>query len=132
VVIGAPVKDLRDVEFNRLKAVLSQIKIGLDTSSRSLASLRRTATKTVAPIPMKDRSQFDFAYQQVRACEVALRTSIDAASTATPEQAAERQARVADAYEAYARAVTVARSAAKLFIADNGGNKADTGAIAGR
>lgn len=126
VAIGAPVTEIREVEFNRLKAMLSQLKIGLDTSSRSLASLRRTAARTVAPVPQKDRSQFDFAYQQVRACEVALRTSIDAASTATPEEAPERQARVAEAYEAYARAVTVARSVAKNFIADN------SGVIAGR
>jgi hypothetical protein len=111
------VGDLRDVDFNRLKAVLSQLKAGLDTSSRTLAQIRRTAKAT--PLPVQNRTQFDFAYAQVRACEVALRTSIEAAAIASPEKAAEMQGKVAENYEAYARAVTVAKSIAKNFLADN-------------
>jgi hypothetical protein len=117
IVIAAPVDNLRDVDFNRLKAVLSQLKAGLDTSSRTLAQLRRTAKAT--PAPVQDRTQFDFAYAQVRACEVALRTSIEAASLAPAETAAELQAKVAENFEAYSRAVTVAKSIAKNFFADN-------------
>jgi hypothetical protein len=115
--VVAPVGDLRDMDFNRLKAVLSQLKAGLDTSSRTLAQIRRTAK--AAPLPVQNRTQFDFAYAQVRACEVALRTSIEAASIAPPEKAGEMQAKVAENYEAYARAVTVAKSIAKNFLADN-------------
>lgn len=100
-----------------MKAVLSQLKAGLDTSSRTLAQLRRTAKAT--PAPVQDRTQFDFAYAQVRACEVALRTSIEAASLAPAETAAELQAKVAENFEAYSRAVTVAKSIAKNFFADN-------------
>ena len=103
------------MEFSRLKAVLGQLKLNLDASSHSLVQLRRTA-KTKPP---QDRSQFDFAYAQVRVCEVALRTSIAEASTAAPENAADLQAKVAANYEAYARAVTVAQSVAKNFFADN-------------
>lgn len=74
-----------------------------------MVQLRRIARQ----LPHEDRSQFDSAYAQVRAREVALRASILAASTASPEQAAEAQARVAADYEAYARAVTVADATAR-------------------
>ena len=96
---------------------MSQLKAGLDASSHSLVQLRRTAKEK--PLPIQDRSQFDFAYAQVRACEVALRSSIEQASNAPVESAAELQAKVAENYEAYARAVTVAQAVAKNFIADN-------------
>jgi hypothetical protein len=114
--------DIRDADYPRLKAVLSQLKAGLDTSSRSLAQIRRTTRRKPIQQPtivQQDHSPFDFAYAQVRACEVALRTSIEAASTATPENAAELQAKVAQNYEAYARAVTVAQATAKNYLADN-------------
>ena len=100
-----------------MKAVLSQLRTSLDHNARSLAQLKRAARGTQTPI--QDRSEFDFAYAQVRACEVALRSSIEAASSASAETAAELQAKVADNYEAYARAVTVAHAVAKNFIADN-------------
>jgi hypothetical protein len=117
--VPTPNGDLREVEFSRLKAVLSQLKAGLDASSHSLVQLRRTARQQ--PVPFQDRSQFDFAYAQVRACEVALRTSIEQAGNASAESAGELQAKVAENYEAYARAVTVAQAVAKNFIADNSG-----------
>jgi hypothetical protein len=116
---GVSLGEVRDAEFYRLKAVLSQLKAGLDTSSRTMVQLRRTAQKKAKAAPVQDRSTFDFAYQQVRACEVALRTSIEQASLATPEDAPALQAKVAENYEAYARAVTVAQSLAKNFLADN-------------
>ena len=126
--LPVPLADVRDVDYPRLKAVLSQLKAGLDTSSRSLAQIRRTARKkaeqpTVQPT-IQDHSPFDFAYQQVRACEVALRASIEAASTATPDNAAELQSKVAQNYEAYARAVTVAQATAKTYLADNSSSAA--------
>ena len=107
--------DIRDVEFNRLKAVLGQLKLNLDASAHSLVQLKRTAKAK----PLQDRTQFDFAYAQVRVCEVALRTSIAEASIAPAETAPQLQAKVAENYEAYARAVTVAQAVAKNFLADN-------------
>ena len=107
--------EIRGADFSRLKAVLSQLRANLDVSSRSLVQLKRVARHS----PEQDRTQFDFAYAQVRACEVALRTSIAAASEAPPESAATLQAKVAENYEAYARAVTVAQAVAKNFVADN-------------
>lgn len=100
---------LRDAEFARLKAVLSQLRATLDTNARSVVQLRRIVRK----LPREDRSQFDNAYAQVRVREVALRNSIIAASTASPEQAAAAQAQVAADYEAYARAVTVANATSR-------------------
>ena len=124
VQITVPVSDVRDAEYPRLKAILAQLKAGLETSSRSLAQLQRTTRrKSERPVVTEDRSHFDFAYAQVRACEVALRNSIEAASFATPENAAELQAKVAENYEAYARAVTVAKSTAKSMLADSSGSR---------
>jgi hypothetical protein len=112
--IPVPVSEVRD-----------QLKAGLDTSSRSLAQIRRTARRKPVeqqqPVIAQDHSPFDFAYAQVRACEVTLRMSIEAASLATPENAAELQAKVAQSYEAYSRAVTVAQATAKNYLADNSG-----------
>jgi hypothetical protein len=102
-------RDIRDTEYARLKAVLSQLKLGLDTSARSIAQLRHVVRKEEP----KGHGQFDSAYVQVRACEVALRKSILAASEASPETAAAAQAQVAADYEAYARAVTVAEATAR-------------------
>jgi hypothetical protein len=95
--------------------VLSQLRTSLDVSSRSLIQLKRTARRS----PQQDRTQFDFAYAQVRAREVALRASIVAASEAPAESAAALQAKVAENYEAYARAVTVAQAVGKNFMAEN-------------
>ena len=119
--IPVPLGEVRDAEYPRLKAVLAQLKAGLETSSRSLAQLQRTTRRKPEKPVIEDRSVFDFAYAQVRACEVALRNSIEAASMATPENAAELQAKVAENYEAYARAVTVAKSTAKTMLADSSG-----------
>jgi hypothetical protein len=116
--IPVPIRDVRDADYPRLKAVMSQLKAGLDTSTRSLSQIRRTARRKEVK-PLEDRSHFDFAYAQVRACEVALRSSIAAASLATPETAPELQAKVAQAYEAYSRAVTVAQATAKTHLANN-------------
>jgi hypothetical protein len=102
-------RDIRDTEFARLKAMLSQVKLGLDTSSRSVTQLRRVMKKETPHEP----GQFDSAYVQVRACEVALRKSILAASMASPEEASAAQAQVASDYEAYARSVTVAEATAR-------------------
>jgi hypothetical protein len=123
--IPVTVGDIRDADYPRLKAVLSQLKAGLDTSSTSLAQIRRTTRRKPEQQPaiVQDHSPFDFAYAQVRACEVALRTSIEAASTATPENAAELQAKVAQNYEAYSRAVTVAQATAKNYVADNSSSR---------
>ena len=122
VQIPVPVGEIRDADYPRLKAVLAQLKAGLETSSRSLAQLQRTTRrKPVKPV-IEERSPFDFAYAQVRACEVALRNSIEAASLATPESAAKLQAKVAENYEAYARAVIVAKSTARTALADNSGS----------
>jgi hypothetical protein len=107
---GAPSpNDVRAVELARLKAVLGQLRTGLDHSSTSVAQLRRVTRR----LPLEDRSQFDMAYAQVRACEVALRSSILAASSAAPAEARKAQAKVAEDYEAYARAVMVAEATAK-------------------
>jgi hypothetical protein len=116
--VPIPLRDIRDADYPRLKAVMSQLKAGLDTSARSLAQIRLTAQRKQSK-PTEDRSHFDFAYSQVRACELALRASIEAASLATEETAAELQAKVAENYEAYSRAVTVARATAKSHLADN-------------
>jgi hypothetical protein len=97
------------VELARLKAVLGQLRTGLDHSSTSVAQLRRVTRR----LPLPDRSQFDMAYAQVRACEVALRASILAASNAAPSEARKAQSKVAEDYEAYARAVMVAEATAK-------------------
>lgn len=109
-IAGAPSpSDVRSADLARLKAVLAQLRTGLDRSAGSVVQLRRVTRR----LPLEDRSQFDSAYAQVRACEVALRTSILAASTATPEHARDAQAKVAEDYEAYARAVMVAEATAK-------------------
>jgi hypothetical protein len=102
-------QEVRNTEFARLKAVMSQLKLGLDTSSRSVMQLRHIVRKEQP----QGHGQFDSAYVQVRACEVALRRSILAASQAAPEDAAAAQAQVAADYEAYARAVTVAEATAR-------------------
>ncbi len=102
-------KELRDADYARLKAVLAQLRASLDYNTRSMNQLHRVVRK----LPREDRSQFDSAYAQVRAREVALRNSIIAASTATPENAAAAQAQVAADYEAYARAITVADATAR-------------------
>ncbi|MEO6006303.1 MAG: hypothetical protein ABIZ04_23890 [Opitutus sp.] len=81
--------------------------------------LRRAAKET--SLPIQDRSQFDFAYAQVRACEVALRSSIEQASDAQEASAAELLAKVAANYDAYAHAVSVAKVVAQNFLADNSG-----------
>ena len=115
---GTSGEEIRDADYSRLKALLSQLKANVDANSIVLVQLKRTAQKKKSAAP-PDRTPFDFAYAQVRACEVALRASIDEASTATPEHAVSLQAKVADSYEAYARAVTVAQSIAKNFVAEN-------------
>lgn len=104
--------DLREADYNRLKAVLAQTTNNVDLTSRSVAELRRVVRKKEAkPV---DLAEFDSAYQQVRVREVALRNSILAASSAPPEIAAAAQAQVAADYEAYARAVTVAEATARV------------------
>lgn len=102
-----PVREIRDIDAARLKAVLFQLRLGLDATSRSLVSAHQVARQEVQ---RDERPQFDAAFVQVRMREVALRNSIAAASEAPPEKAAEAQAKVAADYEAYARALTVAHS----------------------
>lgn len=102
-----PVREIREVDAARLKAVLYQLRVGLDATSRSLVSAQRVVRTDVQ---RDERPQFDAAFVQVRRREVALRNSIAAATEAPPEQAAEAQAQVAADYEAYARALTVAHA----------------------
>ncbi len=102
-------QQVRNTELARLKAVLAQLRTGLDNSSRSLVQVRKVTRR----LPLEDRTQFDAAYAQVRAREVALRASILVASNAPADKAAAAQQQVAEDYEAYARAVTVAEATAK-------------------
>lgn len=102
-----PLREVREVDAARLKAVLYQLRIGLDATSRSLVTAQRIAKDDT---PRDDRPEFDAAFVQVRIREVALRNSIAAASEAPADQAADAQARVAADYEAYARALTVAHA----------------------
>lgn len=112
----------------RLKSLLSQVKDSVNVTATSVAQLQlailtqyehRIRDKRSDPMkpktvePERLFSPSDDAFAQVRAREAILRQSIAAASIAPPETAAAAQAQVAADYEAYARAVTVAETAAR-------------------
>jgi hypothetical protein len=105
------VRDLRDADSSRLKVVLAQTRAELDINAHALSQLRRISRNTEP----RDRTEFDSAAVQVRVLEVALRNSIAAASSASPDDAADAQAQVARDYEAYARAVAVAEAIGQKF-----------------
>jgi hypothetical protein len=119
------VGEVRHADAARLKAVLYQLRVGLDTTARSLVAVRQNV---VAEVPREDRREFDSAFVQVRLREVALRNSIAAASNAEPGERSEAQAQVARDYEAYARAVVVAQA---MLRSTSGALAADTTASAG-
>lgn len=119
------VSEIRHSDAARLKAVLYQLRVGLDTTSRSLVAVRQNV---VAEVPREDRREFDSAFVQVRLREVALRNSIAAASNAEPGERSEAQAQVARDYEAYARAVVVAQA---MLRSASGALAADTTSSAG-
>lgn len=136
-----PVEEVRDASESRLHAVLAQLKSTLDVTSRTLvgvvqapvlvqqdgekraepsaetealvATVETPADSEVAPEPPKELTGLDLAYAQVRAREQALRTSIEDARQAAPEDIAAAQAQVAMHYEAYSLALLVAQAAAR-------------------
>jgi hypothetical protein len=103
-------QEVRDADYSRLKAVLAQMKTNLEFSALALDELKREKPKKKAT---QKRTESELAFDQVRFRELQLRGSIDRASTATPDMAAQAQAQVASDYEAYARAVAAAESVSK-------------------
>lgn len=103
--------ELRGADYAKLKAVLSQMRTNLEVSSVAVVQLRRVVRRQDAT--PRERAQKEVAFDEVQFREQALRDSIAKASTAPAEVAAAFQAQVAADYEAYARAVTAAETAAR-------------------
>jgi hypothetical protein len=119
--LNAPANLQRIVQADpvRLKVVLAHLRENVAITSQSVARLRTIAFLNQEAEWKRDRKHrveplkltpTDSAFAEVRSLEAALRDSIAAAAAASPEAAAAAQAEVADRYEAYARAVTIAEN----------------------
>lgn len=122
--LNAPVNVQRIVQADpvRLKVVLAHLRENVNITSQSVARLRTIAFLNQEAVSKRDRKHrveplkltpTDSAFAEVRSLEAALRDSIAAAAEASPEAAAAAQSKVAEHYEAYARAVTVAENLAR-------------------
>jgi hypothetical protein len=100
------VHQIHDTSFAGREAVTKDVDAKIDATSHTLSDLRHSARELKGDA----RDRFNAAYDDVRAKEKALKSSLKEARKATEANWAEAQAKLASDYDAYAQAVASAEA----------------------